>query len=114
MNTLVSAPPAVEPGPVSLDALCERLRTYNPFLRNRINEPSAEEPGVAGIHEAGLSRLIELARAAHAQRAGVGVLLWGEAGIGKSHLLARFHHWAGEANHACCVYLHNLSASPDN
>src|SRR5580765_99645 len=114
MTTLALDLPSVASSPASLEAFCERLRSYNPFLSNRINEPTAEEPGVAGIHEAALARLIELARAAHAQQSGIGALLWGEAGIGKSHLLVRFLHWAETANQACCQYLHNLSASPDN
>ncbi len=41
-------------------------------------------------------------------------MLWGEAGIGKSHLLARLGAWAG-SNHkqAIFVYLANLQAEPE-
>jgi AAA ATPase domain len=111
MKSLVPSPAGA--GRPPLDVFCDRVRTFNPFLSNRVNEPSADE-GVAAIHQDALLRLTELARAAHEQRRGVGVMLWGEAGIGKSHLLARLHHWAGQQKRACCVYLHNLSASPEH
>ena len=39
-------------------------------------------------------------------------MLWGEAGIGKSHLLSRLARWSDEG-HATFVYLHNLQAAPD-
>jgi len=40
-------------------------------------------------------------------------MLWGEAGIGKSHLLGRLDRWARSEN-GCSVYLHNLQAGPAN
>ena len=45
---------------------------------------------------------------------GVGAVLWGEAGIGKSHLLSRLGRWANRENQACFVYLHNLQAAPEH
>src|SRR5439155_26935626 len=53
------------------------------------------------------------AQEAHAQGRGLGAMLWGEAGIGKSHLLARLARWAEQDKRACFVYLHNLQARPD-
>jgi hypothetical protein len=60
------------------------------------------------------ARLLGLAHQARQQRLGVGALLWGEAGIGKSHLLARLGRWAGpDQKQAVFVYLTNLQAQPD-
>ena len=83
-------------GRASGDAGTDRLNefvhvveTRNPFLDNRINGPSANDVDVDAIHQAAFARLTRLAREACDSRRGVGVVLWGEAGIGKSHLLSR-------------------------
>src|SRR5262249_54055059 len=47
-------------------------------------------------------------------RRGLGAVLWGQAGIGKSHLLSRLARWARRDDRACMIYLHNLQASPAN
>jgi hypothetical protein len=102
------APPA-EP-----EALGLRVLEHNPFLDNRVSGPSAAEAearaDVGDIHRAAFERLTALAAEAHRARRGLGVVLWGEAGVGKSHVLARLARWA--ADHACFVYLHNLQADP--
>ncbi|HEY7425254.1 MAG TPA: AAA family ATPase [Gemmataceae bacterium] len=99
------------------DRLYEFVRdveTRNPFLDNRINGPSAHDVDVDAIHQTAFVRLTRLAREACASRRGVGAVLWGEAGIGKSHLLSRLGRWANEDEQACFVYLHNLQAAPEN
>jgi AAA ATPase domain len=112
MNVLAPAPAASDRA--SLEAFCTRLRLVNPFLGNRVNDPTADDGDVPEVHAAAFGRLTELAREAYEQRRGLGAVLWGEAGIGKSHVLARLHRWSAQDRHACCVYFHNLSASPDN
>jgi hypothetical protein len=57
---------------------------------------------------------VELAQTAHNQRLGVGVMLWGEAGVGKSHLLARLARWAGQGQNAYTIYFHNLQARAES
>jgi type II secretory pathway predicted ATPase ExeA len=99
------------------DALSEffrRVESHNPFLDNRINGPSADDVDVDAIHQTAFERLTRLAREACDARRGVGVVLWGEAGIGKSHLLSRLGRWTNRDNQACFVYLHNLQAAPEN
>jgi hypothetical protein len=99
------------------DALGEffrRVESYNPFLDNRINGPSADDVDVDTIHQTAFARLTQLAREACDARRGVGVVLWGEAGVGKSHLLSRLGRWASQEGRACFVYLHNLQAAPEN
>lgn len=96
-----------------LNAFIHVLETRNPFLDNRINGPSVQDVDVGAIHQAAFARLTRLAREACDSRRGVGVVLWGEAGIGKSHLLSRLARWARRDAQAYCVYLHNLQAAPE-
>src|SRR5258708_4986811 len=88
----------------------QAVQAHNPFLDNRVNAPSASEPDVASIHRAAFNHLTTLAGEALQAHRGLGAVLWGEAGIGKSHLLSRLGRWAD--GKACFVYLHNLQADP--
>ncbi|HTU19288.1 MAG TPA: AAA family ATPase [Gemmataceae bacterium] len=97
-----------------LNAFVHVVETRNPFLDNRINGPSAHDVDVDAIHQAAFARLTRLAREACESRRGVGVVLWGEAGIGKSHLLSRLGRWANYDKQACFAYLHNLQAAPEH
>lgn len=98
---------------VGLEDFFDRLRAVNPFTDNRINKPSSADIDVADIHQAAFARLTDLARESLAGRRGLGVVLWGEAGVGKSHLLSRLGRWADRDERAYFVYLHNLQAAPD-
>jgi hypothetical protein len=104
-------PPDVDTD-IDLQDVCDRALAVNPFLDNRVNGPAKEGADVAGIHQAAFERLTSLAGEALATKRGIGAVLWGEAGIGKSHLLARLARWAD--GHATFVYLHNLQAAPDH
>ncbi len=72
-----------------LSEFARGVESRNPFLDNRINGPSANDVDVDAIHQSAFVRLTRLAREACDHRRGVGAVLWGEAGIGKSHLLSR-------------------------
>ena len=98
----------------TMDDFARRLAARNPFLDNRINGPSADDVDVEAIHRKAFERLTKLALEACEHRRGVGVMLWGEAGIGKSHLLSRFARWAKEDDRAYLIYLHNLQAAPEH
>lgn len=102
------------PEPMDLEGFFRRVASVNPFTDNRITGPSARAVDVADIHQGAFERLTDLAREAHEGRRGLGAMLRGEAGIGKSHLLARLEHWAAQDEHACFVYLHNLQAAPEH
>jgi hypothetical protein len=95
---------------ISLDHLYTHLRGKNPFANNRVDRPSSEDIDVPEIHEEEFQRI--LAHAEDAHNRGVGVVVWGEAGLGKSHLLSRLSRKA-EENHWPFVYLHNLQPVPD-
>jgi hypothetical protein len=100
--------------PAPLQAFFDRVLSVNPFTDNRVNGPAPNAVDVDAIHQAEFERLTALAREARDQGRGIGAVLWGEAGIGKSHLLARLARWAERDGQACFVYLHNLQASPAN
>ncbi|MEO6807488.1 MAG: AAA family ATPase [Isosphaeraceae bacterium] len=102
----------------SLDAFLAAVRDSNPFLANRVTEPSAYDVDVQGIHADAFNRLVKLAAQAHRDRSAIGAMLLGNAGIGKSHLLSRLYRWANQGDgggpgHACYVYLLNILADPD-
>ncbi len=97
--------------PAELSAFRVCLQASNPFLDNRINGPSRHDLDVLQLHQSACARLASLAEEALRARRGLGVLLWGEAGIGKSHVLSRLARSTGERS--CVVYLHNLQAAPE-
>lgn len=96
----------------TLDTFLRRLATINPFLENRLNSPAPSDVDVPAIHQGVFERLTGLARQVVISRSGLGAVLWGEAGIGKSHLLARLGRWA-KAGDARFVLLHNLQVAPE-
>jgi hypothetical protein len=102
------------PDESTLEQFLDRVAAVNPFLDNRVTGTGGAPPGqdVPDIHKGAFDRLTHLAGEACRARRGLGAVLWGEAGIGKSHLLARLQRWA-EQESATLVYLHNLQASPD-
>jgi hypothetical protein len=90
------------------------LRTTNPFTMNRVVPASMLQEDAEAVHQGQFATLLQLAHKAHAEQAGLGVVVWGEAGIGKSHLLARLGQWAGhDHKQAVFVYLANLQAEPE-
>jgi hypothetical protein len=105
--------PSAATDSVALDGFFRHVRAVNPFLDNRVNAPSPDDVDVGTIHHAAFVRLTQLAAEALAAQRGIGVVLWGQAGIGKSHLLSRLGRWAARDGRACFVYLHNLQAAPD-
>lgn len=106
--------PQEPPATPTLDAFYEHVRYSNPFAINRVVPASLRIEDAQGVHQKPFGRLVELADEAARQRAGIGAMLWGEAGIGKSHLLARLGAWAGsDHKHAIFVYLANLQAEPE-
>jgi hypothetical protein len=93
-----------------LDEFYAHVRGSNPFVNNRVDRPSSVDVDVPEIHEEEFQRI--LAHAEAARNRGVGVVVWGEAGLGKSHLLSRFSRWADQ-HHWPFIYLHNLQPAPE-
>ena len=63
-------------------------------------------------HEA-FGRLTELACESVRLRRGLGVLLTGESGSGKSHLLGRLARWSAVGSRACFVVVRGLQTDPE-
>ena len=116
MNALTTTQPMTTPQPaLNLERFFERVRLTNPFHLDRVTQPAlAAEMDAQTVHQAQFRRLLELAHTARDQHVGVGVVLWGEAGVGKSHLLSRLARWAHRDDQACFVYLQNLQPGPEN
>jgi hypothetical protein len=109
-----SSPPESGPLPalaVTLQDFFDRLAGFNPFVANRVLQPAANDVDADHVHHAPFQRLVELARTTHEHRIGIGAVLWGVAGVGKSHLLSRLWRWA-DRHGPCFAYLQNLQASP--
>lgn len=99
---------------VAPEEFFSRVCSVNPFTDNRVTGAFDADIDVPGIHEVAHQQLLALAQEAHGGRRGLGAVLLGEAGIGKSHALARLARWAGPGDRACFVPLHNLQANPEN
>jgi hypothetical protein len=100
--------------PADLFDFFEKVRTTNPFLNNRVDralDPSFID--VPAIHEAAFDTVVGLGKQALAEDRGLGVVVWGEAGMGKSHLLARLNRATDAKADLPLIYLHNLQASPE-
>lgn len=98
---------------VSPNDLFDHIRFTDPFAQDRVSEPSGAAVDVESIHYKSFLHLTTLSQQAMREGRGIGAVLWGEPGIGKSHLLARFSRWAQQGDRACYFFLHNLLVSPD-
>lgn len=110
----LSETPAMSSTPADLEGFYGHVRYSNPFEINRVVQAFTEAGDVAPVHDRPFQQLRELADRSHRQHPGIGAVLWGDPGIGKSHLLARLSCWAGRDNQrAIFVYLANLQANPE-
>lgn len=92
----------------------DRVAECNPFDANRVTPALAGWHDAPGIFAEPFERLKAAALKVQRERLALGVLLWGEAGIGKSHLLARLERWAAaEPPPAVVVTVANLQAEPE-
>jgi|GEM_PF-3205757 len=98
--------------PALLEQFFNKFRQENPFNNNRITAPGRTATHVPEIHAQAFQQLIYFINQARRGEQGVGVMVHGEAGIGKSHLLAQACAWAEEQG-AIYVFLHNLQAAPE-
>src|SRR5262249_8078411 len=84
----------------------------NPFTAERVTRAGPVPCDVPSIHAASFERLIALAQEAHADNAGIGVILWGEPGTGKSHLLRRVEQWSAHDRRAIFASPYALHVDP--
>ncbi len=81
-----------------------------PFSLDRVTEPGVAGVDVAEIHAKAFDTLRNEANEALRQGCGVSAVVWGEAGVGKSHVLARLADWANKKGCACLL-LQNINAA---
>ncbi|MCA9048178.1 MAG: hypothetical protein KDA89_05585 [Planctomycetaceae bacterium] len=104
----------------------ETVQRYNPFRRSRISavpaairhlkQHESRNDGfvdVVEIHGAEFRRLLGAVGDANGTTDGLGIMVMGDAGVGKSHLLARLCMAVESQKLGCAVFLHNLIASPE-
>lgn len=108
----------VAPGEPRVGDFFDAVRDARPFASVRVSEPSPVDVDVSTIHAAAFDKLVTRAAQALKERRGVGVVLMGTAGVGKSHLLSRLYRWSEEKvekdrTRACYVFLHNILADPE-
>jgi hypothetical protein len=100
-----------EPSTLCLEDFFQHVRHSNPFESNCISDPDSMACDVPAINGQAHRDLVDFADSARALRKGIGVVVWGEAGVGKSHVLGRFCRNLKEDG--CFAFLHNLHASPE-
>jgi hypothetical protein len=103
-----AAKTAATGGELKLDDLGEMF-LKGPFSIDRITEPGVADVDVSEIHVKPFDTLKNTAYEALHANCGIGIVLWGNAGVGKSHVLARLADWARKEG-ACCLMLQNLNA----
>jgi hypothetical protein len=110
---------AGDPADAGLSGAClpenffRNMLSTNPFILNRASADGAERPDVVHLQSEAFLRLTELAGESVRLQRGLGVLLAGEAGAGKSHLLGRLARWAAVGNRACFVVVRGLQTDPE-
>jgi hypothetical protein len=89
------------------DALLARARgARNPFLLDRVDSAwDGAFTDVDSINQAAFAQCINTIATVRATRQSRGLLLTGEPGSGKSHLLRRLRHAVGAAGKDCFVYV---------
>ncbi|MEM7678120.1 MAG: hypothetical protein AAF449_19175, partial [Myxococcota bacterium] len=92
-----------------------RLEAEEPFESDRVgDEGRGFQFDVTQIHQREFSRLCRRISRVGEERSSKGIMLQGDSGVGKSHLLARLTRWSedGEPG-ATLVHLYNILVAPD-
>lgn len=96
------------------DDFFDAIRGSNPFGSDKVTAPEDDVPTVGSIHGKEFGQLQSLTLQVQQEQRSIGVLLWGGAGVGKSHLVSRLFRWSKAENNAICVYLPNILSSPQH
>lgn len=98
---------------VTAEDFARHVQQTNPFTQDRVTQVQTSHADVGAIHDKAFRRLLKRIEDVRNSGQPTGLLLTGEAGVGKSHVLARLFRWAREEGKATVVYLHNVLASPE-
>ncbi|MGO8748517.1 MAG: hypothetical protein ACLQNE_21285 [Thermoguttaceae bacterium] len=96
-----------------MEPLFAEIIRDNPFLSSAVNGPTEGSIDVGTVHQQPFCELVEAAEEVQRLRTHAGQVVWGEAGIGKSHLLTRLCRWGEEDGRAAVIFLHNIQPSPE-
>src|ERR1700754_3718154 len=97
----------------ALQTLRRTLR--NPFVQNRVDtawDARSIASDVASVNGEAFQRVLRTIEDVRTSRQSHGLLLYGEPGSGKTHLLNRVRHWIQQDEHAWFVYILPITA-PD-
>ena len=97
----------------ALQTLRRTLR--NPFLQNRVDtawDARSIASDVPAINDDAFQHVLRTIADVRASRQSHGLLLYGEPGSGKTHMLNRVRHWIQQDEHAWFVYVLPITA-PD-
>jgi len=97
----------------TLESFREVVLRDNPFDANRVTPVTDVWADAEDVYREPFDRLRHLCERAHRDRTGLGVMLTGDPGVGKSHLLARLQRQAStDAAPMLVLTLANLQAEP--
>ncbi len=100
----------------TIEDFYEHVLFSGPFNDDRVDNPKALDEGSVDVPSINKEPFEDLKHAVNTiQHSGksAGVVLWGSAGIGKSHLLARFCRWVKSEKNGIYVFFHNLMTLPE-
>lgn len=100
---------------MTLEEFEKRLLNQAPFDSDRVGEEGRGfELDVREVHQRPFDRLCRNILKVADERSSRGIMIQGDAGVGKSHLLARLARWAAnEKPGATAVFLYNILVAPD-
>jgi type II secretory pathway predicted ATPase ExeA len=94
-------------------SLAEMFAAGNPFSAERVTRAGNLAVDVEEIHKEPFECLWRLIGQVHRDNSALGVVVWGEAGAGKSHLLSRLERLAPERKVAVVIQPAALQVAPD-
>lgn len=105
--------PPEHPTVSSLAELRHHVRLHSPFASNRVSSLADAHVHVPAIHQSAWNQLVHSAeQARQRERGGLGVVVWGDPGVGKSHLLTRFGDSVEVDHRGQFLLLHNILCAP--
>ncbi len=83
----------------------------NPFAQSAVGETADAAVHVEAVHQGQFQELVACAEDVRRTRGHLGRVVWGEAGVGKSHLLVQLDRWARRERRAYCPIVRHLDAN---
>ena len=84
------------------------LLESNPFESSAVRGPADAAVHVPAVHQRQLEEVVACAEQVRKNSGYQGLAIWGEAGVGKTHLLTQFCRWAGQESRVYCRVFRSL------